>query len=100
MFLLYTISLLISQFISNVPFVALFTPLLQQAGMSVNETMALAAGSTLAGNLTILGAASNIIVIQNAERQGETITFMEFIRFGIPFSLVTGVVFVVWLTFV
>jgi Na+/H+ antiporter NhaD/arsenite permease-like protein len=99
-FLLYTTSLLISQFISNVPFVALFTPLLQQAGMSVNETMALAAGSTLAGNLTILGAASNIIVIQNAERQGETITFMEFIRFGIPFSLVTGVVFVVWLTFV
>ena len=99
-FLLYTTSLIISQFISNVPFVALFTPLLQQAGMSVNETMALAAGSTLAGNLTILGAASNIIVIQNAERQGETITFMEFIRFGIPFSLVTGVVFVVWLTFV
>ena len=99
-FLLYTTSLLISQFISNVPFVALFTPLLQQAGMSVNETMALAAGSTLAGNLTILGAASNIIVIQNAERQGETITFMEFIRFGIPFALVTGVVFVVWLTFV
>ena len=99
-FLLYSTSLLISQFISNVPFVALFTPLFQQAGMSVNETMALAAGSTLAGNLTILGAASNIIVIQNAERQGETITFIEFIRFGIPFTLVTSVVFVVWLTFV
>jgi Na+/H+ antiporter NhaD/arsenite permease-like protein len=99
-FLLYSTSLLISQFISNVPFVALFTPMFQQAGMSVNETMALAAGSTLAGNLTILGAASNVIVIQNAERQGETITFIEFLRLGIPFTLVTSVVFVVWLTFV
>jgi Na+/H+ antiporter NhaD/arsenite permease-like protein len=99
-FLLFSTSLLISQFISNVPFVALFNPLLQQAGMSVSETMALVAGSTLAGNLTILGAASNVIVIQNAERQGETITFMEFIKLGIPFTLVTGVIFVTWLTFV
>ena len=46
-FLLFSTSLIISQFISNVPFVALFNPLLQQAGMSVNETMALVAGSTL-----------------------------------------------------
>ncbi|MCU0630537.1 MAG: SLC13 family permease [Methanoregulaceae archaeon] len=98
--LLYSTSLLISQLISNVPFVALFTPLFQQAGMSVNGTMALAAGSTLAGNLTILGAASNVIVIQNAERQGETITFMEFLRLGIPFTLITGVIFVTWLTFI
>jgi Na+/H+ antiporter NhaD/arsenite permease-like protein len=98
--ILYSTSLLISQVISNVPFVALFIPLFQQAGMSVNEAMALAAGSTLAGNLMILGAASNVIVIQNAERQGETITFMEFIRLGIPFTLVTGAIFVIWLTFV
>ena len=99
-FLLFSTSLLISQFISNVPFVALFTPLFQQAGMSVNETMALVAGSTLAGNLTILGAASNVIVIQNAERQGETITFTEFLRLGIPFTLVTGVVFIGWLSLI
>lgn len=96
--LLFTTSLIISQFISNVPFVALFTPLFQQAGMSVNEAMALAAGSTLAGNLTILGAASNVIVIQKAESQGETVTFMEFLSLGIPFTLVTGVIFVVWLS--
>ena len=99
-FFIYWTSLIVSQFISNVPFVALFNPLLQLAGMSVNETMALVAGSTLAGNLTILGAASNVIVIQNAERQGETITFMEFLKLGIPFTLVTGVIFVTWLTFV
>ena len=97
---LYLTSLVISQFISNVPFVALFNPLLVEAGMSTAETLALAAGSTLAGNLTILGAASNVIVIQNAEKQGETLTFTEFIRIGVPFSIVTGIIFIAWLSFI
>jgi Na+/H+ antiporter NhaD/arsenite permease-like protein len=56
--------------------------------------MALAAGSTIAGNLTILGAASNVIIIQNAERQGATLTFREFLRVGIPLTLAQ--VFVYW----
>ncbi|MDD1706170.1 MAG: anion transporter, partial [Methanoregulaceae archaeon] len=68
------VSVVISQFISNVPFVALFQPVIIQQGMSIQEMLALAAGSTIAGNLTILGAASNVIVIQNAERQGVTLT--------------------------
>jgi len=39
--------------------------------------MALAAGSTIAGNLSILGAASNVIIIQNAERKsGENTYFL------------------------
>jgi len=55
--------------------------------------MALAAGSTIAGNLFILGAASNVIVIQNAERRSHTtITFLEFARVGIPLTILqTGV---------
>jgi Na+/H+ antiporter NhaD/arsenite permease-like protein len=69
------ISVLLSQLISNVPFVALCLPLM--ANPSVQELMALAAGSTIAGNLFILGAASNVIIIQNAERSGETLTFIR-----------------------
>jgi Na+/H+ antiporter NhaD/arsenite permease-like protein len=81
-------SVLISQFISNVPFVALFQPLIFQAGGgTTTQLMALAAGSTIAGNVTILGAASNVIIIQNAEKQGETITFIEFAKVGIPLTL-------------
>jgi Na+/H+ antiporter NhaD/arsenite permease-like protein len=89
------ISVLLSQFISNVPLVALYMPMLQQAGAGAKELIALAAGSTIAGNLFILGAASNIIIIQNAEKQGETITFMEFARIGIPLTLVNTLVY--WL---
>lgn len=81
-------SVIISQFISNVPFVALFQPMILQAGGGTTaQLMALAAGSTIAGNLTILGAASNVIIIQNAEKQGHTISFIEFAKVGIPLTI-------------
>jgi Na+/H+ antiporter NhaD/arsenite permease-like protein len=77
----------ISQFISNVPFVALFQPMIMQTGGTTAQLMALAAGSTIAGNLTVLGAASNIIIIQNAEKQGESLTFFEFAKVGVPLTV-------------
>ena len=92
-------SVVISQFISNVPFVALFQPIILQAGGTSTQLMALAAGSTIAGNLTILGAASNVIIIQNAEKQGETLTFFEFAKIGVPLTILQLAVYWVWLTF-
>jgi Na+/H+ antiporter NhaD/arsenite permease-like protein len=77
-------SVILSQLISNVPFVALYLPMLH--GTSTAGIMALAAGSTIAGNLLILGAASNVIIIQNAEKSGETLTFADFARVGIPLT--------------
>ena len=90
-------SVIISQFISNVPFVALFQPMILQAGGTTSQMMALAAGSTIAGNLTILGAASTVIIIQNAEKQGETLTFFEFARVGVPLTVLQIAVYWVWL---
>jgi Na+/H+ antiporter NhaD/arsenite permease-like protein len=56
--------------------------------------VALAAGSTIAGNLFILGAASNVIIIQNAEKKGETLKFLEFAKIGIPLTIIN--IFVYW----
>lgn len=89
------VSVIASQFISNVPLVALFLPLLVQAGAGARELAALAAGSTIAGNLLILGAASNVIIINAAEERGETITFLEFAKVGVP--LTAANVLVYWL---
>ncbi|MDO8841384.1 SLC13 family permease, partial [Methanocalculus sp.] len=97
---LITSSLLVSQVISNVPFVALLIPTLLEAGAPDGMYLALAAGSTIAGNLTILGAASNVIIIQNAERRGATITFMEFLKFGIPVTLLQSLIFIGWFTII
>jgi Na+/H+ antiporter NhaD/arsenite permease-like protein len=94
------ISVSLSQLISNVPFVALYLPLMSQAGATTASMMALAAGSTIAGNLLILGAASNVIIIQNAEKKGETLTFLEFAKVGIPFTIVNFLVYWVFLVLV
>lgn len=92
------VSVILSQFISNVPLVALYLPMLMQMGVSIEGLMALAAGSTIAGNLTILGAASNVIIIQNAEQKsGQTLTFLEFVRIGIPLTAINILVY--WLFF-
>jgi Na+/H+ antiporter NhaD/arsenite permease-like protein len=90
-------SVIISQFISNVPFVALFQPIILLSGGTTSQMMALAAGSTIAGNLTILGAASTVIIIQNAEKQGETLTFFEFARVGIPLTVLQIIIYWLWM---
>ncbi len=91
------LSVLVSQFISNVPFVALVQPLLTYQEMPIASMMALAAGATLAGNLTILGAASNVIVIQHAEEEGETVSFLEFLKAGLPLTILQILVFAFFL---
>lgn len=89
------LSVLLSQLISNVPLVALYLPMLQAADTAT--LMALAAGSTVAGNLLLLGAASNIIVVQSAERHGATLTFLQFARVGIPLTALNVLVYWVFL---
>ncbi|HXW99102.1 MAG TPA: SLC13 family permease [Methanomicrobiales archaeon] len=87
------LSAVVSQFISNVPFVALFLPVIASPVGSTRVLMALAAGSTIAGNLSILGAASNVIVIQNAEKEGETLGFGEFVKIGLPLTVLQLLVY-------
>ncbi|MDD1664135.1 MAG: anion transporter, partial [Methanomicrobiales archaeon] len=48
---------------------------------------------TIAGNLSILGAASNVIIIQNAEKEGETLAFLEFVKIGLPLTVLQILVF-------
>ncbi|HCV42508.1 MAG TPA: anion transporter, partial [Bacteroidetes bacterium] len=47
----------------------------------------------------ILGAASNVIIVQNAEKKAQqTITFLEFARVGIPLTLINWIVYWVLLS--
>jgi Na+/H+ antiporter NhaD/arsenite permease-like protein len=88
------VSVLLSQFISNVPMVALYLPLLTQADGTNGAFMALAAGSTIAGNMLILGAASNVMIIQAAEkRKVAGLTFLEFAKVGVPLTLIQTVIY-------
>jgi Na+/H+ antiporter NhaD/arsenite permease-like protein len=89
------VGVLLSQLISNVPLVALYLPVLQAHAADPGTLLALAAGSTIAGNLLILGAASNVIIVQRAERRGAVLRFLDFARAGIPLTLLQT--FVYWL---
>src|SRR5579885_685041 len=70
-----TSSIILSQILSNVPFVQLYSYQMHALGFtstSVVQWLALAAGSTLAGNLTILGAVSNVIVMDSVENRSKS----------------------------
>jgi Na+/H+ antiporter NhaD/arsenite permease-like protein len=93
------VSVVLSQLLSNVPLVALYLPVLTHAGASVTGMMALAAGSTIAGNLTILGAASNVIIIQNSEKRGgPALSFWEFVKIGVPLTIINVAVYWLYLS--
>lgn len=83
----------LSQIMSNVPFVAVYLQIMQNLGVSSTDTLlwiALASASTLAGNLTILGAASNIIILEAAEKhKTEAFSFWEFFKIGSIVTVVT-----------
>ena len=84
-------SIALSQLVSNVPFVAIYLPIMEDAGFIGSDTIAwitLAAASTISGNLTILGAASTIIILEIAEKKnGRGFSFLEFFKIG---SIVTA----------
>jgi Na+/H+ antiporter NhaD/arsenite permease-like protein len=91
-----TLSIGLSQLISNVPFVALYLPAMGNTA-SQSQLMALAAGSTIAGNLLILGAASNVIIIQNAEKEGQTLSFSEFSRIGVLVTFLDALIYFIFI---
>jgi Na+/H+ antiporter NhaD/arsenite permease-like protein len=94
--MILALSIGLSQLISNVPFVALYLPVMGNT-VSQEQLMALAAGSTIAGNLLILGAASNVIIIQNAEKEGKTLSFTEFSRIGILITILDAIIYYIFL---
>ena len=79
-------SALVSAIVDNIPYTATAIPVIQQlaAGGLHAEPMwwALSLGACLGGNLTIVGASANIVVANMAAREGHTITFMQFLRYG------------------
>jgi Na+/H+ antiporter NhaD/arsenite permease-like protein len=43
--------------------------------------------STFAGNLTLIGSVANLIVAERARKEGVTISFLAYLRIGLPLTL-------------
>jgi len=95
-------STLLSQLMSNVPMVTLYIPLMKHLGFdasNINAWIALAAGSTIAGNLTLIGAASNLIICEVAESRGFRLNFFEFFKIGLPITIINLLIMYPFLIF-
>ena len=96
-FLTYTIvvwaSVLFSAFIDNIPYTAAMLPVMAGAAgtMGIDQTVlcfGLLVGATLGGNLTPVGASANITATAILEKEGYLVSPKEFMRIGVPFTLV------------
>jgi Na+/H+ antiporter NhaD/arsenite permease-like protein len=90
---------LLSNVVSNVPAVMLLKGLLPFFKDPYHFWLLLAMTSTLAGNLTITGSVANIIVIEKA-REDSPVSFREYLKAGIPVTIATVIVGVIWLSYV
>ena len=92
---LYWLSVPLSNVVSNVPAVML----LLETGVPAALGPALALSSTLAGNLLLVGSIANLIVAEEAQRQGLAFTWKEHARVGVPIALSSLLIAWLWLVF-
>ena len=86
-----------SGIVDNIPFTATMIPVIQDLAKAENlseaETQplwwALALGADFGGNLTLIGASANVVVAGMSERAGEKISFLKFMAYGIPVTLLS-----------
>lgn len=108
-FMLYTVivfgSVAISAFIDNIPYVATMLPVLGSlsAVMSANPLLlyfGLLIGATLGGNLTPIGASANIAGVGMLRKEGYEVSFGDFMKIGVPFTLTAVVMGYLFIWFV
>ena len=108
-FLAYTmivwISVFLSAFIDNIPYVAMMLPVvtLIANNLGVNPTLfyfGLLSGATLGGNLTPIGASANITAIGILRKEGHKVKTWDFMRIGIPYTLVAVTVAYILIWFI
>jgi Na+/H+ antiporter NhaD/arsenite permease-like protein len=83
--------------VDNIPFTATMIPVIRDLaeaeGLSEAQTKslwwALALGADFGGNFTLIGASANVVVAGMSERAGQKISFLRFMAYGIPVTLVS-----------
>jgi len=98
-FIFAAVVTMLSNIVSNVPAVMLLKGLVPQFHDPHAAWLMLAMSSTLAGNLTITGSVANIIVVEKA-RSETPIGFLEYMKIGVPVTLLTLAIGLLWLSFV
>lgn len=96
MFLAYTaivwISVAVSAFVDNIPYTMAMLPVAQIVATTCKVSpylmmYGLLLGTTLGGNLTPIGASANVVAVSLLRREGQNVSFREFLQVGLPFTV-------------
>ena len=98
---------ILSGIIDNIPYTATMAPLISELINPANPNAitghvhalwwALSLGACLGGNMTIIGAAANVIVSENANKEGHPISFMRFLKYGVAIVAISLVISTVYI---
>lgn len=101
--MIVTVSVVVSGFVDNVPFLLAMIPVAQKMAdtMSVPVPLlmfGLLIGACLGGNITPIGASANVVAVGMLKKRGHLVSFGEFMRIGIPYTIaaVTAACVFVW----
>lgn len=99
-------SAVFSAIVDNIPFVATMIPMIEAMGEDMGGAQAieplwwaLSLGACLGGNGSLVGASANVMVASYAERAGQRISFMKFMKLGFPLMIATVMIAHVFLYF-
>lgn len=98
---------ILSGIIDNIPYTATMTPMIAEIAATKGAEFAapmwwcLSLGACLGGNMTIIGAAANVIVSESAAAAGHQIKFMEYLKYGVVVTAISLVLSTgyIWLRF-
>ncbi len=94
---------LLSGVIDNIPFAATMLPVVAYLTRTVPGAeggvlwYGLSIGAAMGGNSTLIGASPNLVTAGISERAGYRITYLDFLKVGLPATIVTVIIGTLWL---
>jgi Na+/H+ antiporter NhaD/arsenite permease-like protein len=90
--LLVLLSVVISAFVDNVPFLAAMLPVAISMASRIGVPpqlflFGLLIGASLGGNITPIGASANIVACGLLKKEGHQVSFKQFMKIGLPFTV-------------
>ncbi len=99
--------------IDNIPFVATMIPIIKGMGIEYGQIhllsqlqiaevikplwWSLSLGACLGGNMTLIGASANVVSVGLAKKAGHKISFWQFTKYGIIFTLTSLVISTIYI---
>lgn len=86
---------ILSGIIDNIPYTATMTPMISEIATKMGTEFvqplwwSLSLGACLGGNMTIIGAAANVIVSETSAAKGHPIEFLKFLKYGVSAMLIS-----------